>query len=189
MPKTILAASTLFAVACLPCLASAQDEKTEAVKVKDLELVVPGDWERTKPTSTLRLAQFEIPAAKGDTVPTQLVVSSFPGGGGGVDPNLQRWLGEFDATGRKVELVEGMGTQGKYVLVDIAGPHKGTAFARRDEPLEDGRLLGAIITTADKEIYFLKMVGQDATVKAATEGFRKAIGANPETEKKYEPSL
>jgi hypothetical protein len=191
MPKPLLAACTLFALAGSSLVATADDKpaKTETVKIQDVELAVPADWKRTEPSSNLRLAQFDIPAAKGDTEATQLVVYSFPGGGGGVDPNLQRWLGEFTADGRKVDLVQGTAPQGKYVLASVAGKHQGTSFARRDTALDDGRLLGAIITVEGKGIYFLKMVGQDATVKAATEAFRNSFGADAKKETKYEPSL
>ncbi len=184
MPAKTALTALLVAVAATTTFA---EEKT--VEVKDLTLTVPEGWKQTKPASSLRLAQFEIPTAKGDSEAAQLAIFSFPGGGGGVKGNLPRWLGEFKTDGRKVVLKEGKGSQGAYVLADIKGEHIGTSFRRRPKPLKDGRLLGAIVTIEGKGIYFLKLVGQDATIEAAAKDFRAAIGADAKKEKDYEPSL
>lgn len=185
MPMKILFAALAFA----SFVGFVEAEEPETVKVRDLELKVPESWKKTEPASQLRLAQFEIPKAKGDTEESQLAIFSFPGGGGGVAGNLPRWLGEFKSTGREVTLKKGKSEQGEYVIADIKGEHIGTSFRRRPKPLEDGRLLGAIVTIEGKGIYFLKMVGQNATIEEAAKDFRSAIGADAKKETDYEPSM
>lgn len=178
-------AVALLLVAARPVAA----EETSKVKIRDLELTVPESWERTEPSSKLRLAQFDVPLAKGDEEKTQVVVYSFPGGGGGVSGNLPRWLGEFQTDGREAKITKGKSSQGEYVIADIKGKHIGSSFRRRPKPLSDGRLLGVVLTIEGKGIYFLKMVGQDATVEAAADALRKSFGADAKKETEYDPSL
>ncbi len=84
----------------------------------------------------MRLKQFVIPKAEGDTEPTILVVSAFRGGGN-INQNLPRWRGEF-AGGAKEAVTAGKSPQGPYVIAVLTGTHRGSSFARRKEPLENG---------------------------------------------------
>ena len=100
-----------------------KDEAPKEVKIGDIKLKVPATWKAQEPSNKLRLAQFQIPAAEGDEFPTELVISSFPGGGGGVEMNLKRWTDQFSPDGRKVKVVSGKAPQGEYVLHDATGTY------------------------------------------------------------------
>ncbi|MFN0197710.1 MAG: hypothetical protein ACKVT0_13280 [Planctomycetaceae bacterium] len=167
----------------------ADDEKekpeTREAKFNELVLNVPATWEDQEPSSKLRLGQFGVPASEGDGEGGQVVVSSFPGGGGGVDMNIPRWLGEFSADGRSIKVKSGTSAQGEYVIADVQGTHVGSSFSRRKVPLEDARLLVVVLHVKD-ENYFVKLTGPKKTVTEAEEAFRAAFGGNAEEEKDYE---
>jgi gluconolactonase len=160
------------------------------VKIEDITLKVPATWKQQPPANKLRLAQFLIPPAEGDEHPTELVISSFPGGGGGVDANLKRWTDQFAADERKVKITSGKSPQGDYVLHDVTGTYlfsAGGPFAGgKKEARPKHRSLSVILTVKDKAVYFLRLTGPDKAVDAAAEAFRTSLGADAKSEKPYE---
>ncbi|MCA9119309.1 MAG: hypothetical protein H6822_06280 [Planctomycetaceae bacterium] len=176
-----------FAVAILfvaGTFALAADDLKEA-KVGDITLKTPASWKQSEPTSSLRLAQFEIPAAEGDKESAELAIFSF-GGGGGVQANVDRWIEQFYADGRKSKVTAGKSALGEYVMVDVTGTYKkpvGPPILRKTEAQENARMLAAILAVEGKGNYFLKMTGEKATVTAAAEAFRTSFGGKEADEK------
>jgi gluconolactonase len=149
-----------------------------------LKLQVPETWKQAEPQSRLRLAEFQVPAAEGDTQPVELAVFSFGGGGGGVQANIQRWIGQFNAEGRKQQILIGKAEQGQYVFVDISGTYNmpdGPPILQKTKPLPDARMLAVIIGT-EKNVFYLKMTGTAKSVTPQLENFRNAFGADKSTE-------
>lgn len=70
-------------------------EEIVDVKIGELDLKLPKSWKQSDATLPMRLATFEVPAGEGDKDKGEFVISSFPGGGGGVDANISRWVGQF----------------------------------------------------------------------------------------------
>jgi len=171
-----------------------QDKKGAAeiteVTIEDIKLKVPTTWKQKPPSNKLRLAQFLIPPAEGDEFATELVISSFPGGGGGVNQNLTRWTNQFAEDGRKVKITSGESPQGKYVLHDVQGTYLYTAggpFAGgKPEPRPNHRSISVVLTIENKGNYFLRMTGSQKAVDAATKAFRAAFDADESKEKPYE---
>lgn len=167
-----------------------KDEGPKEVKIEDITLKVPASWKQQPPANKLRLAQFVIPAAEGDDLPTELVISSFPGGGGGVEANLKRWSEQFSSEGRKVTITSGKSPQGEYVLHDVSGTYlfsPGGPFAGgKKEARANHRSISVILTVKDKGNYFLRMTGPEKAVKAAADSFRESFGAVAKDEKPYE---
>ena len=81
--------------------------ETVEVKLKDLVLNLPKDWETSDTVNNMRLATYVIPAAEGDKDKGELAISTFGRDGGGVAANLERWVGQFDAEGREVTIKQG----------------------------------------------------------------------------------
>jgi len=180
-----------LSLAIYACTAEAAEksEKTNDVKVKDITLTVPADWKSAPPSNNLRLAQFEIPAVKGDKEPAELVISSFGGTGGGVSANVTRWIGQFSSEGRKAKVTQGEAKTGKYVFVDISGTYNksiGPPFLRKTKAVPDSRMLGVILAVEGKAYYFLKLTGPDKTVASAAEALRTSFGASAKDEKPFE---
>jgi gluconolactonase len=162
--------------------------KTRTIKVKDLTLQVPETWKQVQPKKSLRLTEFHIAPLKGDKAGTELALFNF-GGGPNVDQNIQRWVGQFSAEGRKVKLTQGNSKQGKYYVIDVSGTFNKTAgpFAGgRPMPIPKSRMLAVILIIEKKGVYYLKLNGPEKTVKSAAAAFRKSFGGNAKKEKPYE---
>jgi gluconolactonase len=184
--------SGVVLLASLNVVAQAEDKgkaKTVSIKVRDVTLTVPTTWKQQTPANKLRLAQFLIPAVKGDKDKTELVVSSFGGFGGGVDANLSRWVTQFRSIGRKVKLTQGKSTYGMYFVADISGTYNkpdGPPFARKTKPTPNSRMVAVILIVEKKAVYFLKMAGADKSVVSAARALRTSFGGDPAKEKEYE---
>ena len=189
--------SGLFLALCVCGLAggvSAQEKeaaKTKKVTAGDLTLQVPEGWVQKELKSQFRTAEFEIPAVKDDKVAGELAIFYFgKGGAGGIQANVTRWIGQFEAEGRKVKTYEGKSKQGDYTLVDLSGTYKkpvGPPIQMVSKKLENHRMLGVILMT-EAGPYFLKFDAPAATAAASAEAFRASFGgsAKSETEKKEE---
>jgi hypothetical protein len=166
--------------------AKAKEVKTVEVEIKGgLKINVPETWKRGKPSSRLRLAQFAIPAAKGDTEEGELALFNF-GAGGSAKANIDRWIGQFQSDEREVKVKEGAIETGKYYFVEITGTYNksiGPPIARQTKATPGSRMLGVILGIEDKGIYFFKMTGPDKTVAAQAAALRKSFGADGKKEK------
>lgn len=163
---------------------------TEDVKVRDLTLKVPSTWKKEPNSSNMRLATYSTPPAKGDTDRGELTVFSFPGGGGDVGPNITRWIGQFSGKGKTAKVTKGM-TAGDsvYYFVNITGTFNksvGPPIMRKTEPVDDYRMLGVILTLKGKGVYYLKLTGPKASIKAQAQLLRQSFGGNAKTETDYE---
>lgn len=178
--------SLLVMVVAALCLSTtfAQEKsagKTKKVTAGDLSLNVPERWKQREPQSQFRVAEFEVPVAKDDKEPGELVITFFgKGGAGSVDDNVKRWVGQFEAEGRKSRVFTGKSSQGPYTLVDLSGTYKkpiGPPIAGRTQVKSGWRVLNAMVQN-DKGTYFLKLDGPAATIATAEEEFRTALGAS-----------
>lgn len=183
----------VLAVSIAP-LAAADEAKKEtkvrAVKVEDLTLAVPEAWVQKPPANRLRLAQFDIPNADGDKEPTELVISSFGGGGGGAQANVDRWIQQFQPKERTAKVTTGTSPQGEYIFVDVSGTYKkpiGPPIAGKFEDLPDARMLGVILNIKGKGNYFLKLAGPRKTVSASADALRTTFGGVEKDEKEFKP--
>lgn len=160
--------------------------KTVEVEIRGgLKLNVPENWKQSKPSSRLRLAQFAIPKMKGDSEDGELALFNF-GAGGGAKANIDRWVGQFQATEREVKVKEGMLETGRYFFVEISGIYNkpiGPPIARQTKAAPGSRMLGVILGIEDKGIYFFKMTGPDKTVAAQASALKKSFGADAKKEK------
>lgn len=189
--KTLLPMLLLLSVVAA---VRAEDEKVQAetvsVKLQGLELKLPKTWAKSDTVSSMRLATYEIPVAEGDKDKGELSIFTFPGGGGGVAANLDRWVGQFSTKGRTMKVTQGTGNaKSTYYLADIAGTFNkpiGPPILRKTEAAEGYRMLAAIIVLENEDVFYLKLTGPDATIKAQSDAFRASFGGDAKTEKPYE---
>ena len=101
--KTILACLSLCLT--LPVIGNADEPAADlkTVKARTIELKVPKAWEEKEATS-MRAAQFTIPGKPNDA---ELVVFYFGGPTGGVKANVERWIGQFQKEGLKLNMYQG----------------------------------------------------------------------------------
>ena len=188
MVSVLVCAAFALSFSALQADEAAKKAETVEVKLRDLVLNLPKDWAAAA-DKPMRLATYEIPNVEGDKEKGELAISTFGGDGGGVAPNLERWVGQFDAEGREVTIKKGVVGDNTYHVADISGTYQksvGPPMLRKTTPAKGYRMLGMIVQIKDKGVYFLKLTGPDATVKAQAEALRAAIGAKSEGEEDYE---
>lgn len=164
--------------------------ETKVIDAGALKLAVPTTWKQQPASNNLRLAQFAISAAEGDSEGGELVV--FPPFGGSREANISRWIEQFEGEGRQVAMTQGTCPQGEYVLVDITGTYKkpiGPPIARKSTAAPGYRMLAVMLTVKDEKEggnYFLKLTAPEKTTAANEAAVRTAIAADKSKETKYE---
>ncbi|MEQ1853903.1 MAG: hypothetical protein ABMA01_20215 [Chthoniobacteraceae bacterium] len=136
----------------------------------------PADWKWIEPTSSMRKAQLQIPGKDGGA-PADVVFFFFgEGQGGGVQANVERWLGQF--TDKKdagqTEPLDVNGT--KVTLVSTEGTMKASPFGGQPQDQPGSGLLGAIVEHPEGAV-FVKMTGPAALVKQSREKFIAMVKA------------
>ena len=154
-----------------------------AVAAARLTYTTPAGWTGTAPSSSMRVAEFMLPRAAGDTEDAQLVIYYFGGEGGGVEANIQRWIGQMkqpdgrssgSVAKRQTRVVNGL----NVTLLDVSGTYISDMTpgnpAHPDKP--DFRLRTAVIETPNGP-YFVKLVGPRKTVTAGEKGFEQLVSS------------
>lgn len=134
------------------------------------------------PERSMRAATYMIPAAGGDPEGGECAVFFFgPGQGGGVQANIDRWIGQFEQPdGRpsaelakqNKEVINGM----TVTTVDLTGtfagggPMMGGSTAKKT----GYRMLGAIVEGPQGAVFF-KLTGPAKTVAASQDDFRALL--------------
>jgi hypothetical protein len=137
----------------------------------ELHYRVPDGWVVVQPSSKMRVAQFKLPKADGDSEDAELVVYFFGATQGGTtQANIDRWVSQIqqpdgssskDKAKTETTTINGL----KVTTVDVAGTYTaemapGTGNQRNDASY---RLRAAVIETP-KGNYFLKLVGPGKTM-------------------------
>lgn len=140
-----------------------------------LSWTAPEGWQAAKPASSMRMAEYVVP---GEAGAASLTVFYFgAGGGGGVEPNIARWVGQFKKDGGPAEAKRATRTVNGLTVhtVDVAGTYNaGAAMMGGAQDLGDQRVLGAIVETPQGP-YFFKLLGPVATIAAQQEAFEAFV--------------
>lgn len=151
----------------------------------ELRFTAQPDWITETPTSSMRKAQYRLPGADRSADASLVVFYFGPGGGGGIEANLERWAGQFEqpdesdpraALKSSKRTLNGLAvteaeTSGTYVAETSPGSGE-----RLNEP--GWRMLAAIFE-APEGAYYVKLVGPAATVErwqASYRSFLESIG-------------
>lgn len=143
----------------------------------ELKFRVPPGWVEEQRTSSMRLAQYRLPKAEGDTEDASVVLYYFgQGQGGSTTANIERWLAQMKqedgaaANGGKMVTTETGGL--KMTTVDVSGtyvaetaPGSGTFHNKPNY-----RLRAAVVETPNGS-YFVKLVGPEKTVAQWNDSF------------------
>lgn len=134
----------------------------------------PAGWKEGRPSSTMRVAQFDVAADEsGETV--QCVV--FGGEMGDADQNIARWIGQMgpDAkAGASVTKTE----QGELTITRLAVSGAYTDTMRPGEPktVAQASMLAAVVVAPGSKLY-VKLVGPKAQVDAAAKQFDEFLAS------------
>lgn len=143
-----------------------------------VRLVAPAGWAPERPESSMRRAQYRLPAAGGDTAPA---VVSVIVAGGDVASNIARWVGQFEgAPTPQVEQVDAGGRAATFVRIEGAFAQPNMQMDGPGGPAVPGTvMLALIVPTDDGQSVFVKGTGPRATMDAAEPGFRALVEAAP----------
>ena len=161
-------------IAASVSLASAEPVRTQA---SGLRFAVPSEWIRVPAPSDMRAAQWRVPKAGSDAEDGEAVLFFFGAGkGGGAQENLERWFGQMtqpdgkpskDAGVVTIKTVKGL----KVTALDLPGTYKGMPAPDAPATSKSGYRLLAAAVEGKGGPWFFRVVGPDATVRAAKAGF------------------
>lgn len=130
----------------------------------------------------MRAATYSVPPAAGDKEPGECAVYYFgQGQGGGVQANIDRWIGQFQqANGKPSKEVAKTGKRMVHGLavttVDVSGTYTGMGgpMAASHSAMPGYRMLAAIAEAPQGAVFF-KFTGPAKTVAANQAAFEKLI--------------
>lgn len=131
-----------------------------------VSFVVPEGWEREVVTSSMRAAQYKVPASKADGEEGTFVV--FRGIGGSPEENIQRWISQITekpSPPQRATIDAGNGLT--IHTVQMTGTYTvGTMMGGSGSPEPDTMFLGAVITGGPGQFpVFLRLTGPRTTVE------------------------
>ena len=131
----------------------------------------PTAWKDRAPASSMRVAEFVVPRAAGDTEDADVIVYYFGGGGGSVEANLQRWATQVQSSTAPVRTtadVNGL----KLTSLDVSGTYVAEMRPGSTEHFsKPGYRMRATVVETPKGPYFIKLTGPARTVDAAGPAF------------------
>ncbi len=140
------------------------------------------EWIAESPSSSMRKAQYRLPAVEGDLENAELIVFYFQGGGGGVQANIDRWVGQFSlpdgGSARSASKTSTRDSNGiPLTVLDVRGTYNrsvGGPMSGQTEPVPGFRMLAAVAETSAGP-YFFKLTGPEKTVDAWEDEFDRFL--------------
>ena len=138
---------------------------------------MPQHW-AVAPPRQMRVATYAVSPVEGDPDPAECGVFYFGNDqGGSVEANIDRWVGQFEASDAPVRSsreVNGL----KVTLVQIAGTYlaPGGPMMQSQGKKENFKLLGAIVQAPEGSVFF-KLTGPAKTIAAAEGDFNGLISS------------
>jgi hypothetical protein len=168
------ALAILLVIVVFASLSSAETVRTQAA---GLRFSHPSEWVRVPAPSDMRAAQFRVPKAAGDAEDAEAVLFFFgEGKGGSAEDNLDRWYGQMTQPDGKpskdvgtvtIKTINGL----KVTTLDLPGTYKGMPAPGSPAVSKPGHRLLAAVIEGKSGPWFFRIVGPDATVKAAKPAF------------------
>lgn len=164
--------------------------KTKSVQAGEFKLEIPENWEYKDSTRQFRVGEIKVPAVGGDETAGELVLFTWgPGGGGGVQENVDRWIGQVEEKGRTLKVTKAKGKLGDYTYVELTGTYKkpvGPPFAMMSKTVTDWGVVNLFIESPGGN-YSVKFDGPKKTVAASVAAFKKAFAFDATSEKDATP--
>lgn len=167
----------------VPPAAATPLARADRLVIQGFAAPVPASWVPTQPSSTMRVAQFSLPAAAGAEA-GELAAFFFPTGqGGSQEANIERWVSQFSgADGKPVSPKISSSQSGDMTvtLVELQGTYaRGVGMGPAGEAKPNQTLLVALVETAVGRIT-LQTYGPSKTIAAQRDSFIKlAKGFRP----------
>lgn len=174
---------SVIAAALLLTLAGAPGIQGAALTPGSLAYAAPAAWPTRPAASSMRVAEFVVPRAAGDSEDGELVVYYFGTGAGTVDANVDRWIGQIqqpdgsstkERARRSTQTVNGL----QVTTVDAAGTYVAELRPGATEHFnKPGFRLRAAVVETPRGPYYIKMTGPAKTMEAADAAFAAFVGS------------
>ncbi len=144
-----------------------------------LKFTAPADWVSEQPSSSMRQAQYRLPKVDGDPEDADLAVFFFPGGGGTVQENIDRWVAQFqkpDGTPVAGNISKREAHGIPITIVDVSGIYLSGSSAMMGEtkPKPNFRMLAAVAETP-AGLWFFKLTGPARTIERWAASFHSFL--------------
>ncbi len=166
-------------IAPRPRVPASAGAPTQFGKTGPLRWTAPDAWRAVRPASQMRLAEYVVTTAPGQEPASVTVFHFGPGGGGGVEANIDRWVGQIKGpdgnpptSSRGSKSVNGMTVH----TVDATGVYDAGAAMQGAGAKAGQRMLGAIVESPGG-LFFFKMVGPKPTVDASVTSWDTLVGS------------
>ena len=153
----------------------------ERVNLEGFSFQPPTAWKAEPPSSGMRLAQYKLDPAPGDTEPGECALFHVPGSGGPVQANIDRWIGQFQqpdgSSSADHARVENFTNEGlKITYVDVAGTYTGgmTGMGAAGDPKPGYRMVAGVVEMPAGP-WFMKCTGPQATMDTAAPGLKSLL--------------
>jgi hypothetical protein len=157
---------------CNASLLAADGQKV--FTVGNLSFAKPETWTWVEIQPGMRAAQLEIKGENGEK--GEVLFFHFPGGGGGVQANIDRWLGMFqegkDKINARTEKVAA--EKGTITYVQADGTYMSGMPGGPKTPQAGYMLHGAIIENPEANV-FIRLTGPIRLAKSARDDFRAMV--------------
>lgn len=137
----------------------------------ELEVDVPEKWSSRPPSNDMRAAEFAAPGEAGEA---EVIIFSFPGSGGSIEANIERWRQQFrpeDGGYPEPTVTEFKADGMEVTLVELEGDHQPMLAQSYNE---DNILLSAIIDAPVGRIFF-QFMGPAPTVSGWADEFEEML--------------
>jgi len=150
----------------------------------EISYSVPAEWQSEKPKSRMRKAQYRIPGVEG-AGDAEMAVYVFPGTGGSVQANINRWISQFkqpDGSDSKEKTkiinitVNNMTVTKMYVTGTYLKSSSQMMMGGPKEEMQEYAMLAAIVETS-KDPWFFKMTGPQKTIDSCQPEFDKFVNS------------
>lgn len=155
-----------------------------ALLFSGLVFEAPTGWKPISASSSMRLAQWELPGEAADASAEVVVFYFGEGSGGSVEDNLDRWFGQFEqadgSATRDHATVERLEVGSlRVTLADMSGTYVAPVRpgASQRSNLADYRMVATVVE-GDSGPWFIRLLGPAATVatwRASFDEFLKSL--------------
>ena len=167
--KRVIPVLLLLSLTSLPLLADS---------AAGVQWTPPAAW-KAQGQRPMRAATYDVPAAAGDAEGAECAVFFFGAGqGGGVQANIDRWLGQFQekpatAPVGKKQMIGGL----SVTTIEHGGTYlAGGPMSPNKTPKTGYQLVGSIVEAPEGNVFF-KLTGPAKSVKAARASFDKMLSS------------
>lgn len=177
-----LLASVLMIMALISCgNDESKEESNDSAKrnphgAQHLVYQTPDSWVKEIPSSRMRRAQYKLPGQNG-AGDAEMAVFVFPGSGGAVSANIDRWIGQFrqpdgSSSSDKAVVDEKVINGLKMTTVSLTGTYlKSASMMSGDvEELKNYELMAVIVET-ETDPWFFKVTGPEETINYWKDSF------------------